>query len=76
MHDWQNFIYFEPHAEDIYLYEEKELRLMNFKAFGGKLGFHPHAGVSPFFIDWSFEHQFNSSLRSLSETIGKLILLM
>ena len=38
-------------------------------------GFHPNAGVPPVFLDWSFEHQFNSSSRTLSETIGKLVLL-
>ena len=25
----------------------------------------------PIFLDWSFEHQFNSSSRTLSEEIGK-----
>ena len=28
-----------------------------------------------YFFNWSFEHQFNSSSRTLSETIGKLVLL-
>ena len=36
----------------------------------------PTQGRPPFFLDWSFEHQFNSSSRTLSETIGKWILLM
>ena len=36
----------------------------------------PAQGRPPFFLDWSFEHQFNQSSRTLSETIGKLILLM
>ena len=29
-----------------------------------------------FLLDWSFEHQFNSSLLTLSETLGKWVLLM
>ena len=33
-------------------------------------------GRSPSFLTWSFEHQFNSSSRTLRETIGKWILLM
>ena len=36
----------------------------------------PMQGRPPFFLDWSFEHQFNSSSRTLSETIGRWILLM
>ena len=36
----------------------------------------PTQGGPPFFFDWSFEHQFDSSLRTLSETIGKWVLLM
>ena len=43
---------------------------------GGELGFHPHAGGPSFFLGWSFEHQFNSSSRTLSETLGKWVLLM
>ena len=56
MHDWQNFIYIEPHAEDVYLYEEKELRLMNFKAFGGEVGLPPpRRGISvfPWLVFWA-----------------------
>ena len=36
----------------------------------------PTQGSSPFFLDWLFDDQFNSSSRTLSETIGKLIWLM
>ena len=39
---WKNFIYIEPHLEDAYLHEERELRLINLKAIQGELGFHPH----------------------------------
>ena len=55
--------------------QERELRLINRKALQGKLGYHPHAEGPPFFLDWSFEHQFNSTSRTLSETIGKWVLL-
>ena len=41
--------------------------------FEGELGFHPLRRGPLFFLDWSFEHQFNSTL---SETIGKWVLLM
>ena len=41
----------------------------------GDLDFHsPRRGTSHF--DWSFEHQFNSSSRTLSEEIGQWVLLM
>ena len=30
----------------------------------------------PILLDWSIEHQFNSSLHTLSETLGKWVLLM
>ena len=36
----------------------------------------PTQGRPPFFFGWSFEHQLNSSSRTLSETIGKWIFLM
>ena len=75
MYHWHNFIQIEPHSEDAYLYEEKDLRLINLKAFvgGGKeLGFHPHAVEPPFFLDLLFEHQFNLSSRTLSETIVQM----
>ena len=36
----------------------------------------PHAGESPIFLDWTFEHQFNSSSRILSEETGKLVMPM
>ena len=35
----------------------------------------PHRGT-PIFLDWSFKHQFNPTSRTLSETIGKWVLLM
>ena len=43
---------------------------------GGELGLQPHAGGPSFFLGWSFEHQFNSSSRTLSETLGQWVLLM
>ena len=77
MHHQQNFLYIKPHSEDAYLYEERDkLSLINLKALREEVGFHPHAGGPPFFLDWSFEHQFNSTSRMLSETIGKWFLLM
>ena len=76
MHHWQNFILIEPHSEDAYVYDERELRLTNLKALWEELGFDPHVGWLPFFLDWSFEHQFNSTSRTLSEAIGKWVLLM
>ena len=44
----------------------------------GDLGFHPHAGGGgpPFFLNCSFEYQFNLTSRTLSETVGKWVLLM
>ena len=44
MNHWQNLIYIELHSEDAYLYEEKDLRLINLKALRRELGFHPHTG--------------------------------
>ena len=38
MYHWHNFIQIEPHSEDAYLYEEKDLRLINLKAFVGGEG--------------------------------------
>ena len=59
-----------PHSEDAYFYVERELSLINRKALRGELG------GAAFFLDWSFEHQFISSSRTLSETIGQWDLLM
>ena len=70
MHHW--------HSENAYLYEERGgLSSINLKALRRQLGFHPpRRGRPPFFLDWSFERQFNSGSRTLSETISKLVLLM
>ena len=77
MHYQQNFIFIELHSEDAYFYEERDpLRLINLKALREEVGFHPYAGGPPFFLDWSFEHQFNLTSRMLSETIDKWVLLM
>ena len=76
MHHWQNFIWSQPHLEDAYLYEQREIRLKNIKASRRELGFHTHTRRCPFFVDSSFEHQFNSILRTLNETIGEWVLLM
>ena len=57
-------------------YEESELRLIHLKVCGGIWASTHSQGGAPFIIDWSFEHQFNSSSSTLSETIGKLVLLM
>ena len=70
MHHQQNFIYIELHS-DAYFYEETEFRLINLNALLEKLGCHPHAGGPPLFLDWSFEHQLNSTSRTLSDAIGK-----
>ena len=75
MYHQQDFIYVELHS-DACLYEEREFLLININAFLGELGFHPHAGGPPLFLDWYLEHQFNSTSRTLSEAIGKLVLLM
>ena len=40
MYHQQSFIYIEPLSEDAYLYEEKELRLINLNAVWGELGLH------------------------------------
>ena len=77
MYHWHNFIQIEPHLADAYLYEEKDLRWINLKAFvggGEELGFHPHAVESPFspFFDLLSEHQFNLSSHTLSETIVQM----
>ena len=66
----------ESHSEDAYLYEERELRLINLKALRGSWASIPTQEGPPFFFYWSFEHQFDSSLRTLSEIIGKWVLLM
>ena len=42
---------------------------------GGNWASTPTQDDLPFLLDWSFEHQFNSSLHTLSET-GKWVLLM
>ena len=76
MHHWQNFIWSQPHSEDAYLYEQREIRLKNIKASRRELGFHTHTRRCPFYLDCSFEHQFNSILRTLNETIGEWVLLM
>ena len=38
MHHWQTFYLVVAHSEDAYLYEEKELRLINLKALGDGRG--------------------------------------
>ena len=59
MHHW--------HSENAYLYEERGgLSSINLKALRRQLGFHPpRRGRPPFFLDWSFERQFNSGSRSI-----------
>ena len=63
-------------SEGAYFYKKRGLYLTNLNDFLGQLGFDPHDEVPPFFLDWSFEHQFNLSSRTLGETIGKWVLLM
>ena len=46
------------------------------QGFVGSWASTPNAGRPSFFFDWSFEHQFNSTSRTLSKTIGKWVLLM
>ena len=55
---------------------EREIRFISIKVFQGELDFHPPRREAPIFLDWYFEDQFNSSLRTLSEEIGKCVLLM
>ena len=56
--------------------KNRELYSTNLQDYWQQLGFHPHEEEPAFFLDWSFEHQFNSSSRTWSETIGKWVLLM
>ena len=76
MHHWQKSYLDWIASKDAYLREEEELRLINIKALRGDWAFSPHVGRPPFFLDCSFEHQFNSSSRTLSDAIGKWVLLM
>ena len=66
MHHWQKS-YLESHSEDAHLYEKRELCLINLKVLRGELGF-----LFPSFFLLSI----NSSSCTLSETIGKWVLLM
>ena len=43
---------------------------------GGSWASTPTQEDLPILLDWSIEHQFNSSLHTLSETLGKWVLLM
>ena len=45
----KNLIYIKPHKEDAQPYEERELRLINLKAFRGEVGFHPIRKGAPLF---------------------------
>ena len=76
MHHWQ-VLFRLNRIRKTHISMKKELRLIDLKTLKGELGFHPHAGVARFSFDWSFEYQFHSSSRRLSETmIGKWVLLM
>ena len=55
---------------------ERELRFINLKALLGSWVSTPTQEGRPFFLDWSFEPQFNSSSHTLSEAIGKWVLQM
>ena len=66
----------EPHSEDACLCEERELCLINLKAFRGELDFHPHAGVGGLPFSLTGLLSINSTSGTLSKTIGKLVLLM
>lgn len=72
----KNHIYIDRHSEDAYFYAKRNLRLINIKALFGELGFHPPTRGSPFFLDCCSEQQLNSSSHTLSEAIGKWVLLM
>ena len=78
MHHWQTFYLVVAHSEDAYLYEEKELRLINIKALGDgrELGFHSHTGWPPFFTWLVFWASIQFEFAYLSETLGKWVLLM
>ena len=47
---FNNRIYIEPHSEEVYLYEERKLRLINLKAlYGSWASKHTHKQVASFF---------------------------